>query len=231
MRTIAVAFVITVGGFIAYAQQGAPFDSAQGKPPGAGIAVRPLFDNPSVGVARLLLTPGAREMPHTHPYTLLIVAVSSGDVEMLKGTTANRITRKVGDVDVVERELRHAGANLGSAPFEAVVISVKPDRVKGGTAPPLPRPAGITATDVLDSADAAVRRVELAPGAREVIHTHPYDFVVVPVTSGRMEVQLAGKTEAKDYAPGDAFFIARNTPHAVANVGKTPFALLGVTIK
>ncbi len=50
-----------------------------------------------LGVARLLLLPGAREMPHTHPYTLLIIALSSGNVEMLKGTTANTITRKIGD--------------------------------------------------------------------------------------------------------------------------------------
>jgi len=223
MRHIAAVLLIAISGAVASARQGPP--------PGAGIAVRPLFDNPSVAVARLLLTPGAREMPHTHPYTLLIVSVSRGDVEFLKGTATNRSMWQIGDVQVVDREVRHAGANMGTMPVEALAISIKTDRVKGGTAPPLPRPAGITATDVLDSAEAAVRRVELAPGAREVVHTHPYDFVVVPVTSGRMEVQLAGKTEAKDYAPGDAFFIMRNTPHAVANVGKTPFALLGVTIK
>ncbi len=231
MRTLAAVLVVAFSALAGDAQQGPPFDSAQGKPPGAGIAVRPLFDNPAVGVARLLLLPGAREMPHTHPYTLLVVSVSRGDVEFLKGTATNRSMWQIGDIQVVERDVRHAGANMGTMPVEAVAISIKPDRVKGGTAPALPRPAGITATDVLDSADAAIRRVELAPGAREVPHTHPYDFVVVPVVSGRMEVLLAGKTETKDYAPGDAFFIARDTPHAVANVGKAPFALLGVTIK
>jgi quercetin dioxygenase-like cupin family protein len=219
MRQIAATLLIAISGVVGAAQQG------------PGIAVRPLFDNPSVGVARLLLLPGAREMPHAHGYPLLIVSISRGDVEFLKGTATNRSMWQVGDLQLVERDVRHAGANMGTMPVEALAISIKPDRVKGGTAPPLPRPTGITSTDVLDSADAAVRRVELAPGAREVPHTHPYDFVVVPVVSGRMEVQLAGKTETKDYAPGDAFFIARNTPHAVANVGKTSFALLGVTIK
>lgn len=216
----ALVFVVS-SGLVAYAQL----------PPTPGVAVRPLFDNPSVVVARLLLLPGAREMPHTHAYPLVIIAVSRGDVEFLKGSATNRSTWQIGDVQVVERDARHAGANMGDMPVEVLAISIKPDRVKGGTAPPLPRPPGITAIDVLDSADAAVRRVELAPGAREVIHTHPYDFVVVPVTNGRMELQLAGKTETKDYAPGDAFFITRNTPHAVANVGKERFALLGVTIK
>ena len=94
-----------------------------------------------------------------------------------------------------------------------------------------PPAAGIAVRPLFDNPAVGVARLLLLPGAREVTHTHPYDFVVVPVVSGRMEVQLAGKTEAKDYAPGDAFFIARNTPHTVANVGKTPFALLGVTIK
>ena len=221
MPTLAAALAVLLSGIIASAQT----------PTGPGIAVRPLFDNSSVAVARLLLLPDAREMPHTHTYPLIIIAVSRGDVEFLKGTATNRSLWQIGDVHLVERDVRHAGANMGTAPVEALAISIKPDRVKGGSAPPLPRPPGITATDVLDAADAAVRRVELAPGAREVTHTHPYDFVVVPVTSGRMEVQLAGKTETNDYAPGDAFFIARHTPHAVANVGKERFALLGVTIK
>ena len=205
------------------------YGQAPALPP--GMSIRPLFENAAVAVVRLTLAPGTREMPHTHPYSMLIIPITRGDIEMLKGAATTRTTREVGSVDVVEPGVVHAGANVGSTPIEAIIVAVKPDRVKGGTAPPLPRPQGITATDVLDTADAAVRRVELAAGARETSHTHPYDFVVVMITPSRMEVQLAGRTETKDFAVGDAFFIPRDTPHAVANPGTEPLALLGVAIK
>jgi quercetin dioxygenase-like cupin family protein len=222
MRSVTTITAVLLAAAIAAAQQ---------PPPAPGITLRPVFDNPTVTVARITLAPGAREMPHTHLYSLVTIQLSPGDLEMLKGETTARRAREVPNVDFVARELRHAAANIGSTPVEGLVIAIKPDRVRGGTSPPLPRPAGITATDVLDSADAAVRRVELAPGAREVTHTHPYDFVVVSATRSRMEVQLAGTTETKEFAVGDAFFIPRDTPHAVANPGREPLALLGVAIK
>jgi quercetin dioxygenase-like cupin family protein len=217
-----IAAALILAGSAAYGQ-------GPGLPP--GMSVTPLFENASVAVVRLTLAPGTREMPHTHPYAMLIIPITRGDIEMLKGGATTKTTREVGSVDVVEPQVVHAGANVGSTPIEAIIVAVKADRVKGGTAPPLPRPQGITATDVLDTTDAAVRRVELAPGAREVSHTHPYDFVVVMTTRSRMDVQLAGKTETKDFAVGDAFFIPRNTPHAVANPSQEPLALLGVAIK
>jgi quercetin dioxygenase-like cupin family protein len=205
--------------------------AAQGPAVPPGFAARPLFDNASVGVMRLLISPGAREMPHAHPYSMLVVQVSPGDVEIMKAGAVSRAARPVGHIEFFDANMQHAAANVGNTPVAVLVISFKPDRLRGGTAPALPRPQGITSTDVFDSADAAVRRVEFAPGAREVIHTHPYDFVLVPAVHGRIDVHLAGKDETKDYAPGDAVFIARNTPHSVANVGRERFALLGVTIK
>jgi quercetin dioxygenase-like cupin family protein len=223
MRIIATCTAVLLAAAVAAGQQPPP--------PAPGITLRPVFDNPTVTVARITLAPGAREMPHTHPYSLVTMLLTPGDLDMLKGETTTRRAREVPNVDFVPRGLRHAAANVGASPIDGLVVAIKPDRVPGGTSPPLPRPAGITATDVLDATDAAVRRVELAAGAREVTHTHPYDFVVVAVTRSRMEVQLAGKTETKEFAVGDAFFIPRDTPHAVANPGTAPLALLGVAIK
>ncbi|MBM3820321.1 MAG: cupin domain-containing protein [Acidimicrobiia bacterium] len=222
MRSVAILAAILFAAVMAAAQQ---------PQMPAGMSVTPLFENASVAVARLTLLPGTREMPHTHGYSMLIVPVTSGDIEMLTGTATTKTTRQIGDVDVVERGVVHAGANVGTTTLDAIIVAVKADRAKGGTAPPLPRPEGITARDVLDATDAAARRVELAPGAREVTHTHPYDFVVIPITRSRMELQLAGRTETKEYAPGEAFFIPRDTPHAVANPGREPLALIGVAIK
>ncbi|MBI4264169.1 MAG: hypothetical protein HY657_07325 [Acidobacteria bacterium] len=124
-----------------------------------------------------------------------------------------------GDVEFIGRDLRHAAANVGTSPFEVVVAAIKPDRVPGGVAAPAPLPPGVTRTGVLDNPEVTAARLEFAPAAREMVHTHPYDLVVVPLTSSRLEVQIGNGKETKEYAVGEAVFIARNEPHAVANLG------------
>jgi quercetin dioxygenase-like cupin family protein len=222
MRPIAALAAVLLTGFALQAQTPA-------LPP--GVDVRPLFDNASVSVAQLVLAPGAREMPHAHPYPTLAIITSSGDLEITKAGATSTATRPIGHFEYFDRDVRHAAANVGKAPVEVIAISLKPDRQPGGSAPPMPRPQGITSTDVFDSSALALRRVEFAPGAREVVHTHPYDFMIVAVAQGRIEVHVAGKDEARNYEPGDSLFVGRNVPHSVANVGTERFALLGVTIK
>ena len=192
---------------------------------------RPLFDNPAVEVVRLLLPPGAREMPHTHPYSFLIVHLTRGDVEMRKGNEVVREVRDPGAVDFVAREVSHAAANAGSAAFEVLTIAFKPDRVPGGQGSPTAPPPGVTPRRVTDNADATVTRLDFGPSAREAVHVHPYDLVVVPLTAARVEIQIGTSKEMRMLAPGDAVFIPRSEPHAFANLTAEPFAVLGVAIK
>jgi quercetin dioxygenase-like cupin family protein len=207
---------------------GLPLD-AQTPPP--GIAGTPLFDNSSVRVVKFQFLPGAREMPHTHPFGVLVIMASPGDTELLKGTETVTRTRQIGDAEFTEPNERHAWANVGSSPLEMIVVQPKPDRVPGGTAPAMPRPANISSKDVLDATDVTVRRVEFEPGAREVEHTHPYDFLIVPVTTHPMQVSVNGKAETKSYPAGSALYIARGTPHWVGNPSQEKAALLGVVVK
>jgi quercetin dioxygenase-like cupin family protein len=111
--------------------------------PPAGFSRTPLFDNATVSVFRLMLQPGARETPHTHPNSMLAVWISRGEVEMLNGQQQPAGTRQTGEVEFFAREVTHAAGNGGSTPFEIVVINIKPDRAPGGTAPPAPPPAGV----------------------------------------------------------------------------------------
>jgi quercetin dioxygenase-like cupin family protein len=63
------------------------------------------------------------------------------------------------------------------------------------------------------------------------VYTHPYDLVVIPLTASKLEVQIGPDKQVRDYAPGNALFIARNQPHAVANLGPGTFSVMGVAVK
>lgn len=218
MRTAALVCVVCAGAL-----------EAQGPP--AGFTVTPLVDNATVAVARLRLAPGAREQPHTHPYSMVVVYLTDGDVELHNEASRWKGRRARGEVDFIARDATHAAANVGESPIDVVAISIKADRVPAGSAPADPAPAGITRTAVLETADATVARVDFAPVAREPIHTHPYDLVVVPLTSAEVEVRMGGAVDKRVYQAGDLFFLPRNEPHAMANLASGTFSVLGVAIK
>ena len=81
---------------------------------------------------------------------------------------------------------------------------------------------------MLDNAEARVTRVEFAAGAREPVHSHPFDLAVVPLTAGRLEVRIGEKVETRAYSPGDPMFLPRDIPHAVANAGTTSVFSVGI---
>jgi quercetin dioxygenase-like cupin family protein len=202
---------------------------AQTMPP--GITRTQLLENSSVMIARLSLAPGARETIHTHPFSAVVVQLGPGDVETRIGTRPESGRRERGHVDFIAAEMPHAAANIGSAPFDLVTIALKPDRTRGGTQAPAEAPAGIARTPVLDNAEARVTRVAFSPAAREPVHSHPFDLVLVQISPGRMEVLLGDKKDVKDYAAGDVVFLPRDVPHAVANAGAAAFEIMSVGVK
>jgi quercetin dioxygenase-like cupin family protein len=178
-----------------------------------GIGMRPMVNNATVEVAQLLLLPGAREAPHTHTAPLLIVRLPSGQVEYVAPGSS------------------HAVANTGGAPIEAVVITLKTNRVRGGTGPAPAQPPGITRRALLDNMDATVSRVDFSPSAREPIHSHAYDLIAIPVRGALIEIQRGDRKETRGYAAGEAIFIPRNEPHAVANPAPEAFSIIAIAIK
>ncbi len=204
----------------------APAPTGQG-----GVGRRPVFFNDSVNVERLLLLPGGVEAPHTHAYPMIVVQLTAGDQEAQNGESRTKGTRSPGQVDFVARDATHASVNVGREPFEVLTIGINPERLRGGTAPAAPAPAGVTRMPIVDNADASVTRLDFAPSARETVHMHPYDLVVVPLTTSRVEVQIGAEKETKTLNAGDAFFIPRFEPHAVANIDTKTLTVLGVVIK
>ena len=196
-----------------------------------GITRTEILNNATVLVARLQMAPGAREEEHTHPFSAVVVQIGAGEVDMRLGDARATTRREHGHVEFIAREVPHAAANAGSQPFEVVTIAIKPDRVKGGEAPSAAAPTGITRTPALDNAEARVTRVAFAPGAREPVHSHPFDLVLVQLTPGRVEVRVGDAITTKDYAAGDVIYLPRGVPHAVAHAGGNAFDIYSIGIK
>jgi quercetin dioxygenase-like cupin family protein len=198
----------------------------------AGFTVTPVLENATSSIARLKLSPAAKEQPHTHPYPMLIVLLTSGEMEMQNGEKHSRAVRKVGEIEFVRAGVSHHAANVGAMPLEALVIAFKPDRVHGGVGPPMQALPGVTRKPLLDNRDVTVTRVEFEADVREPVHTHPYDVMMVVLTaSARLDVQVGDKKQVRRYAVGETVFVPRGMAHTVANVGTASFRALGIAIR
>lgn len=70
--------------------------------------------------------------------------------------------------------------------------------------------------------------VELAPGAKTALHTHPYPLVAY-MLEGTLEVRYAGGRVHR-YKAGDSFVEAVGHVHQGINVGETPVRILVTVI-
>ena len=93
-----------------------------------------------------------------------------------------------------------------------------------------PDTEGITRTTLKDDAKSTVTRVRFAPGATEPPHTHPYDVILVPVTSGPVDVGN-GSTNLTTWKAGEVQFVPKDVTHHVGNRGTVPFELIAIALK
>jgi len=71
----------------------------------------------------------------------------------------------------------------------------------------------------VDNARVRVTRHRLVPGAHTGFHRHEYDYVVVPITDGRMRIVEGGKESLADLTSGQAYFRQAGVEHDVFNGG------------
>lgn len=90
---------------------------------------------------------------------------------------------------------------------------------------------GIARTTTFENARASVIRVRLAPGAREVVHTHPNDILIIQDTPGEAELMIAGAASKGWRDHGSVAYVTANAPHWAANTGAQSFDLLVVHMK
>jgi quercetin dioxygenase-like cupin family protein len=204
---------------------------AQAPPLPPGFTITPVFENATVGVTRLELAAGAREQPHTHPYGMIVVFLNAADVELHNGAVRTKGPRKTGEVVYFAPGTTHHAVNAGMGAARGLVLALKSDRVRGGPRTPAQATPGVTRTPLLDNADVAITKLEFEPDIREPVHTHPYDLIVVPTTPARADIQIGDQKQVRTFAVGEAVWIPRMTPHALANAGTSSFRLLGIAVK
>ncbi len=87
------------------------------------------------------------------------------------------------------------------------------------------------ATVQIDNALVRVTEWRFAPGAATGHHRHELDYVVVPLTTGRLSlVGSAGETTA-ELAAGQAYFRAAGVEHDVRNPNSFEFAFVEIELK
>lgn len=82
----------------------------------------------------------------------------------------------------------------------------------------------------VDNARARVTRHRLAPGSHTGVHRHEYDYVVVPVTGGRMRILEAGKEHLADLTSGVAYYRPAGVEHDVFNGGEQELIFVEVEL-
>ena len=113
-----------------------------------------------------------------------------------------------------------------STSFDASAMHRQPSRQTAATAQP---PAGskpgegpftgMSFKQILENDKVTVIRARMEVGAREGVHTHGSDTIVVHLSGGEIEDTADGKTVVNRWKPGDVEFEGRGTSHSARNVG------------
>ena len=84
----------------------------------------------------------------------------------------------------------------------------------------------------MDNARARVTEWRFAPGAATGRHRHEFDYVVVPLTSGRLKiVGSEGVESTSELIAGDPYFRPAGVEHDVLNDNPHEFAFIEIELK
>lgn len=92
-------------------------------------------------------------------------------------------------------------------------------------APRTPRPA------LVNNERVSVTRLTFAAGQREQMHSNANDMIVIMATPGEVEFALGDEKTTGHEEPGKTWYIPKQPPHALSNVGSTPFDFVLITLK
>jgi beta-alanine degradation protein BauB len=82
----------------------------------------------------------------------------------------------------------------------------------------------------IENGRARVTRYRLAPGANIGFHRHANDYVIVPITSGRLRVTEAGREAIAELKSGTTYFRSAGVEHDVGNAGPEEMIFVEVEI-
>src|SRR5205823_13629108 len=79
---------------------------------------------------------------------------------------------------------------------------------------------GMTFNTVLENDKVRIIRARMDVDAREGLHTHAADTIVVHLSGGEIEDTANGDTRVNRWKPGDVELESRGSSHAARNVGE-----------
>jgi quercetin dioxygenase-like cupin family protein len=120
-------FLLLVVGLPAAAVTQAPVSVplGAGRPETPGITRTQIRDDAKSSVVRVRFMPGAKEVPHTHPYDIVIVPLMTSDVQVVIGSNKPVTSVKPGDIQYVPKDVPHHVANTGKGQLEFIVVAIK----------------------------------------------------------------------------------------------------------
>jgi quercetin dioxygenase-like cupin family protein len=87
------------------------------------------------------------------------------------------------------------------------------------------------ATVQVDNDSVKVTEWRFAPGAETGWHRHEYDYVVVPITDGRLLLDTANGQVEAELKTGQSYARPVGVEHNVTNAGTSELAFIEVEIK
>src|SRR3954471_3156675 len=120
-----------------------------------------------------------------------------------------------------------AAAPAGVGEMKGAVVIVQPRRgsppaslpAAAGSRPGDAQFTGMSFTTIFENDRVTTIRARMEVGAREGVHTHGSDTVVVHLSGGEIEDTADGRTVVNRWKRGDAEFEGLGTSHSARNVG------------
>ncbi len=88
-----------------------------------------------------------------------------------------------------------------------------------------------TATVLIDNARVRVTRWHFPPGAATGWHTHEFDYVIVPLTDGRLRLVEPDGERYSELEIGAPYFREAGVEHDVVNANDHEFTFIETEIK
>jgi beta-alanine degradation protein BauB len=92
-------------------------------------------------------------------------------------------------------------------------------------------PASAVATVQVDNERVRVTEWRFAPGAETGWHRHEYDYVVVPMTTGRLRIDNGTSEVIAELVVGQSYFRAALIEHNVINANPYELAFIELEMK
>lgn len=92
------------------------------------------------------------------------------------------------------------------------------------------RPAAVQ-TVLIENDRIRVSRWQFAPGAATGWHRHQYDYVVVPIADGRLQLEEGEETRIAELTLGVPYFREAGVEHDVISANEGDFAFIEVELK